>query len=178
MSNGCNNPVFIMGVCGVGKSSVAHDLADVLSARYLEADDFHPESNIDSMRQGEPLTDEMRWPWLEGICQAINVRQQTHPDQQAVVACSALKRAYRDLIRGHLPDAQFVFLTGPKQLIQQRMVQRKDHFMPLSLLESQLADLEQPGPDEKHISIDINLSRKEITEAIVAQLMPATRACI
>ncbi|NIZ62223.1 shikimate kinase [Sedimentitalea sp. CY04] len=167
-----------MGVCGVGKSSVALDLAEALSAQYLEADDFHPESNISSMRRGEPLTDEMRWPWLEGICQEIKARQQEHPDRQAVVACSALKRAYRDLIRSHLPDAQFILLTGPKQLIQQRMLQRKDHFMPLSLLESQLADLERPSPDEKHISIDINLSRKEITKAIVAQLLPATRACI
>ncbi|SNZ19607.1 gluconokinase [Cohaesibacter gelatinilyticus] len=162
--------LIVMGVCGVGKTSVAKALAERLEGRYVEADEFHSPDNIEAMRQGIPLSDDMRGPWLRGISDEIQSLQQTHPSQPIVVACSALKESYRAILRDGLPEATFVFLTAPKSLIAERMTGRKDHFMPLELLESQLADLEPPSEGEKHIPIDASLPQELIVASVLAEL--------
>lgn len=104
----------VMGVCGVGKTSVARALAACLPASYVEADDFHPEDNIEAMGRGHPLTDEMRRPWLNDLSQAIVDLNQQETTPAVVVACSALKRSYRDIIRSYVPHVCFIFLSGEK----------------------------------------------------------------
>lgn len=164
----------VMGVCGVGKTSIAQGLADRLPAIKVEADDFHPEENIAAMRQGDPLTDEMRIPWLRGISEVlVNLREQSQ-SAHIVVACSALKRSYRDIIREHVPDVKIVFLTGPENLIRERMTARTDHFMPTRLLDSQLKTLEPPEADENHLEVSIVGTENEVVSRILRQLMPET----
>lgn len=142
--------VVIMGVAGCGKSSVGEALAARLSVPYRDGDDLHPAANVDKMRAGVPLTDEDRWPWLDRVAREL---AETAP---VLIGCSALKRIYRDRIRqGAGGEVTFVHLVGSRDLIAGRMAQRTGHYMPLSLLDSQFAALEAPGPEEAFaVSID------------------------
>lgn len=141
----------IMGVSGCGKSTVAGLLAGRLGWDLAEGDDMHPAANIAKMSAGKPLDDADRWPWLARVAEWIN----THATEgrPGVVTCSALKRSYRDVLRG--PSVIFVFLNGSRELIGRRLAARHGHFMPLALLDSQFAALEPPGPDEHAITTDI-----------------------
>lgn len=144
--------ILVMGVTGVGKTTVAERLADALGCRFVEADDYHPRTNIDAMSKGIPLTDAMRWPWLDKVCDAVD----NAGSSPVVLACSALKQSYRDLVRRRLGELRIIHLTGSRDLICDRMLTRKGHYMPVSLIESQFADLEAPcAPEEDVLNIDI-----------------------
>ena len=145
--------VIIMGVSGSGKSTVGAMLAARLHWRFEDGDWFHPAANIEKMHKGIPLTDEDRWPWLGAIADWID--QLRRRGGHGVIACSALKRAYRDKIRAGRSQVTFVFLEGSKSLIADRLAHRHGHFMPPSLLDSQFEALEQPDPDEPVITVDI-----------------------
>ncbi|WP_099865535.1 gluconokinase [Pararhizobium haloflavum] len=144
--------ILVMGVCGSGKSSLANALADALGGIFIEGDAFHPAENIARMSAGQPLTDAMRKPWLVAIARAA--RLSASGAGPVVIACSALKRSYRDILHGELTGLRVVHLSGERSLIAERMTARRDHFMPLSMLDSQLADLEPPSSQEAVI-VDI-----------------------
>ena len=152
-----------MGVSGSGKSTIAAMLAERLGLEYLDADWLHPKANVDKMQRGIPLEDEDRWPWLRAI--AARMR-----DLDCVVACSALKRAYRDVLRDGRDDVRFVHLAGKPEAIAPRISGRDGHFMPATLLASQFAALEPPQPDERAILVSVELAPAEIVEAIVTSL--------
>jgi gluconokinase len=156
--------VVVMGVAGSGKTTVGIALAKRLSVEYGEADDFHPQRNIDKMSAGQALDDGDRRPWL----QAIGDWLADHQDSGAVATCSALKRSYRDLLRSHAPETVFLHLFGDEALLAQRMTGRKGHFMPASLLASQLATLEPLQPDEAGMAVDIRASANEIVSSFVS----------
>jgi gluconokinase len=158
----------VMGVSGSGKSTIASMLAHRLHWIYEDADWFHPKSNIEKMHAGEPLTDEDRWPWLHAIAAWIDATR--HIGNHGVIACSALKRAYRDILVGERPDVQIVFLKGDRELIARRLAARDGHFMPPSLLDSQFAALEEPQTDERPILVSIVPHPREIVENIVRGL--------
>lgn len=153
--------IVVMGVAGCGKSTVAEALAQALGCRYLDGDAFHPPSNIDKMTRGVPLTDADRWPWLDRVAEAFG-------DEQTVIACSALRRAYRDRLRAR-GDVFFAFLDGSFDLIRGRMAERSGHFMPESLLRSQFETLEPPAADEWSVAADISGA----TDQTVAQIRAA-----
>lgn len=136
----------VIGVAGSGKTTVAQLIADRLGYPFADGDDFHPSVNIDKMRSGAPLTDDDRWPWLSSIAAWIATRRAQ--GSGGVVACSALKRAYRDVLRQTSPDIVFIALVGDRQLLQRRLAQRVGHFMPVRLLDSQLAAFEPIEADE------------------------------
>jgi len=145
-------PVLVlMGVSGCGKSTVAGLLAGQLGWDLAEGDDMHPAANIAKMSAGMPLDDADRWPWLARVAEWIRTR--TTEGRPGVVTCSALKRSYRDVLRG--PSVVFVYLAGSRELIARRLTARHGHFMPVALLDSQFATLEPPGPDEQAITVDI-----------------------
>jgi len=154
----------VMGVAGSGKTTVARAVAETLGWRYQEGDALHPPANVARMSAGTPLTDADRWPWLHAIAAVIDAWRAE--GRSGIVTCSALKRAYRDILVGPRPDVRLVYLAGDKPLIAARMTARTGHFMPLALLDSQFAALEPPGPDEAPITIDI----AQPPEAIVATL--------
>jgi carbohydrate kinase (thermoresistant glucokinase family) len=158
----------VMGVSGSGKTTVAAMLADALGVAFLEGDDLHPRSNVEKMKNGTPLTDEDRWPWLRAI--AARIDQWRAEDKAGVVTCSALKRAYRDILIGDRPEVRLVYLKGSHRLIHDRMAARHEHFMPVGLLDSQLATLEEPGPDERPIVVDVGGSPEQIVAEILRQL--------
>ncbi|MDR3532729.1 MAG: gluconokinase [Rhodopila sp.] len=158
----------VMGVSGSGKTTVAAGLARQEGWILLEGDSFHPPANIAKMKAGMPLTDEDRWPWLRAI--AAKEDELRAAGQSAVVACSALKRVYRDILIGGRPDTVLVYLRGSKALIASRMEARKNHFMPAALLDSQFATLEEPGPDEHPIVADIGGSPDAVVEDVIRQL--------
>jgi gluconokinase len=160
--------IVVMGVSGSGKSTVASMLAHRLRWTYEDGDWFHPEANVEKMHHGEPLTDQDRWPWLRAIAAWIdNTRKAgTH----GVVACSALKRAYRDILVGERRDVRLVFLKGDHELIGRRIAARDDHFMPAALLDSQFAALEEPAADERPIVVSIAPHPREIVDDIVNAL--------
>ena len=141
----------VMGVSGTGKSVVAERLADRLGWRLQEGDDLHPEANVEKMSRGVALTDEDRWPWLDVVASWIDDRARAH--EPGIVTCSALRRAYRDRLRR--PNVVFVQLEGSRETIAARLAERKGHYMPASLLDSQLATLERPGPDERSITVNV-----------------------
>lgn len=152
--------IVLMGVAGCGKSSVGEALALRLGIPYRDGDDLHPAANVEKMRQGVPLTDDDRWPWLDRVAQALAA-------PPVIIGCSALKRAYRDRIRaGAGGPVRFVYLHGSRDLIAGRMAARQGHYMPLSLLDSQFAALEPPGQDEA-LRVDID----QPLEALVAQIV-------
>jgi len=159
--------VIVFGVSGAGKTTIGRLLAEELGWRFYEADDFHPRANIEKMRSGHPLTDEDRWPWLtllrEQITRSLAVKD------NAVLACSALKRAYRERLRVS-GDVKFVFLRGDYALIENQLRRRRSHFMNPELLQSQFADLEEPQPDEEVLTIDLGRSPQELVEEIKAKL--------
>ena len=156
--------VVIMGVAGCGKSSVGAALSAALGVPYVDGDDLHPAANVDKMRRGLALTDEDRWPWLGQVAACL---QNSAP---VIVGCSALKRAYRDRIRaGVQGEVAFVHLSGDRDLITARMAQRQGHYMPLSLLDSQFAALEPPGPDEA-VTVTIDQPLPDIVAQILGHL--------
>lgn len=144
--------VMVMGPSGVGKTTFARLLAQSLDADFIEGDDYHPPLNRAAMQAGQPLTDAMRAPWLEALAGAV---AQSLNRRDTVFTCSALKRAYRDRLRHRLGALRLVYLTAPPDLIRRRMTGRR-HFMPASLLGSQLSILEPPGPDEGAITLDMS----------------------
>jgi carbohydrate kinase (thermoresistant glucokinase family) len=160
--------IVVMGVSGSGKSTIASMLAQRLHWVYEDADWFHPKSNIEKMHHGEPLNDEDRWPWLRAIAEWIDATRSA--GGHGVVACSALKRAYRDILIGNRRDVRLVFLKGDRDLIARRIAARADHFMPSTLLESQFAALQEPQADERPIVVTIVPHPREIVEAIVSEL--------
>ena len=156
--------IVIMGVAGCGKSSVGEALAQRLGIPYRDGDDLHTPAAVEKMRTGIPLTDEDRWPWLDRVAQILDA------EAPIILGCSALKRAYRDRIRaGAGGPVTFVHLSGSRELIASRMAARTGHYMPTSLLDSQFAALEPPGPDEA-ITVDIDRALEAITDAIVTAL--------
>ena len=162
-------PVLVlMGVSGCGKSTAAALLAGNLGWAYAEGDDLHPQANIDKMASGQPLTDEDRWPWLHLIADWISARGQA--GEPGVVTCSALKRSYRDVLRAGGRNVVFVYLRGSHELIAERMTARQGHFMPAGLLDSQFTALEEPGPDERAVRVDVGGSAQQTNQAILAAL--------
>jgi gluconokinase len=146
--------IVVMGVSGCGKSTVAAALAAELRGVYLDADDFHPPANVAKMAAGVPLTDEDRMPWLGVVGEAMAAA--TDRGDLAVVACSALRRSYRDVLRAAVPDTFFVQLDGSVELLTARITARAEHFMPPSLLASQLALLEPLAPDERGAVVSVD----------------------
>jgi gluconokinase len=159
-----------MGVSGSGKSTIADRLAQRLGWRYEDGDKFHPASNVAKMSAGHPLTDEDRWPWLQAIADEIDGL--CAAGEHAVIACSALKRSYRDVLVHGRSDVRMIYLEGSQQLIANRLARREHHFMPPGLLESQFETLEPPGADENPLTVSIDASVDEIVDAIVHQLKP------
>ena len=158
----------LMGVAGSGKTTVANILVSRLGWRFQEGDALHPQSNIEKMRAGHPLSDGDRAEWLKRIADWVDERLEK--DQNGVITCSALKRSYRDLINRRGSGVVFVFLSGPKSTIAQRLASRQGHFMPSHLLDSQFADLEEPGPDEPAFQVGIFGSPDAIAQRIVTEL--------
>ena len=158
----------LMGVSGSGKTTIAEGVSRQLGWPLLEGDKFHPPANVEKMSHGIPLTDEDRWPWLHAIADTIDAVRGA--GGSAVVACSALKRAYRDVLIGDRPDVVLVYLQGDKDLIAGRMAARKGHYMPVSLLDSQFATLEEPGPDEHPITVSIAPPPAAIIDEVVRRL--------
>ncbi len=162
--------LIVMGVSGSGKSTIAEGLAKRLGWTFEDGDRFHPASNVAKMSAGHPLTDEDRWPWLRAIADEID--RVCHASGHVVIACSALKRAYRDLLVHGRSDVRIVFLNGTRALIGDRLAHRKGHFMPPGLLDSQFKTLEPPAADENPIAVSIDASVEMIIEDIVRQLGP------
>jgi gluconokinase len=156
----------VMGITGSGKSTVGALLAHELGVDFVEGDDYHPQENVQRMASGIPLTDEDRASWLSAL--ATRIREAHDAGTGLVVTCSALKRSYRDVLRSGAPELRFVFLNGTRSLISERLANRRGHFMPASLLDSQLATLEEPGDDEHALRYDITESAQEIVDDIVA----------
>jgi len=150
--------IVVMGVSGSGKTAIARRLAERLGGDWVEADRYHSPENVERMRSGLGLTDELRWPWLAAVADAAL----TLPARPAVVACSALKRSYRDFLRDRLGDVAFVFLDGPAEMLLQRLGDRQNHFAGPSLLASQLATLERPQQDERFVTLPIAWSPEQI----------------
>ncbi|SEQ83317.1 gluconate kinase, SKI family [Streptomyces sp. yr375] len=166
--------VVVMGVAGTGKTTVGALLADRLGVPYAEADDFHPPANIAKMSAGSPLDDDDRWPWLD----AIGGWAAGRAGLGGVVSCSALKRSYRDRLRAAAPGIVFVHLAGDRALIEDRMRQRRGHFMPTALLDSQFATLQPLQPDEAGVAVDVVGTPEQITHRAVTALaeLPGPRS--
>lgn len=162
--------VIVMGVSGAGKTTVAARLAERFGCAFADADEFHPPANIAKMRAGTPLTDADRQSWLLAI--AARVDDWRAAGIGGVIACSALKRAYRRLVIGDRPGVVLVYLRGDAALIRRRLAERRHHFMPASLLDSQFETLEEPAPDEHPIVLDAAKSAPEL----VTELLRALRA--
>jgi len=163
-------PVVVMGVCGCGKSTVGQMLAARLGLPFVEGDELHPAQNVRKMAAGSPLTDEDRAGWLD----AIAARLTAAPDGM-VVSCSALKRRYRERLRAAAPALRFVHLHGPRELLAQRLAARRGHYMPASLLDSQLQTLEPPGADERAVELTIDHPPETLAALAAAALQNPTR---
>jgi carbohydrate kinase (thermoresistant glucokinase family) len=153
--------VLVMGVAGVGKTTIGEALARALGARFIDADDYHPPENVAKMKAGVPLGDEDRWPWLKRL------NEELKKEQRAVLACSALKESYRRRLAEGLKELRVVYLHGSAGLIRERMKARKHRYMPAALLESQLATLEPPSDA---IAIDVAAALEDSVAAIVERL--------
>lgn len=160
--------VVVMGVSGSGKTTIAERLAAAEGWPLLEGDSFHPPANVAKMAAGTPLTDDDRWPWLRAIAAAIDAYRAR--GENAVVACSALRRAYRDVLIGDRSDVRLVYLKGSRNLIAGRLGARKGHFMPAALLDSQFSTLEEPGPEENPITVEIGGTPDVIVQTIRERL--------
>jgi gluconokinase len=160
--------LIVMGVSGSGKSTIGEMLAERLGWTFEDGDRFHPAANVAKMSAGHPLTDEDRWPWLQAIADEID--RVCSAGERAVIACSALKRAYRNILVHGRDDVRIVFLDGTQPLIAARLAARKGHFMPPGLLESQFGTLEPPTADENHIIVSIDAPVETIVDDIVRQL--------
>ena len=159
--------VIVFGVSGAGKTTIGQLLAEELGWRFYEADDFHPQANIDKMRQGVSLTDEDRWPWLESLRELI--KRCVATGENAILACSALKEAYRRHLRVKA-DVKLVFLRGNYELIANQLRRRREHFMKPALLKSQFADLEEPQPGEGAVVIELGRTPAELVQEIKRKL--------
>jgi gluconokinase len=160
--------VLVMGVSGSGKTTVAVLLSAALGCQFQEGDDLHPAANVEKMRGGTPLTDADRLPWLRKIAEEIDGWRAR--GESGVLTCSALKRSYRDIIIGDRSDVTLVYLKGSQDLIHRRMAARHEHFMPVALLDSQFATLQEPTPDEHPIAVDVEGRPAEIVAEIVHRL--------
>ncbi|MFF3348668.1 gluconokinase [Streptomyces sp. NPDC002779] len=158
--------VVVMGVAGTGKTTIGPLIAARLGVPYAEGDDFHPQANIAKMSAGTPLDDADRWPWLD----AIGAWAHKRTGLGGVVSSSALKRSYRDRLRAAAPGVVFVHLAGSRELIEDRMRQRKGHFMPTALLDSQFATLQPLQADEAGVVVEVSGTPEEITARAVAAL--------
>jgi gluconokinase len=159
--------VIVFGVSGAGKTTIGKLLAKRLGWRFLEADDFHPRGNIEKMRDGLPLTDGDRWPWLKLLREQIE--RSLAANENAVLACSALKRMYRERLRVS-DNVKFVLLRGAYALVEKQLHSRRGHFMNLDLPQSQFADLEGPESDEDAVTIELGRIPEELVEEIKTKL--------
>jgi gluconokinase len=160
--------IVVMGVSGAGKSTIAAMLAGRLGWTYEDADWFHPQSNIEKMHYGQALTDEDRWPWLQKIAAWIEATR--NAGGHGVIACSALKRAYREILVNGRRDVRIAYLKGGRELIARRFTLRHGHFMPASLLDSQFSTLEEPGEGEHPIVVPAGACPADIVDLIIAKL--------
>jgi gluconokinase len=160
--------LIVMGVSGSGKSTIGEMLAARLGWTYEDGDRFHPASNVAKMSAGQPLTDEDRWPWLRAIADEID--RVCEAGRHAVIACSALKRIYRDVLVHGRNDVRIIYLDGTEALIASRLARRKGHFMPLGLLASQFKTLEPPGEGENPLTVSIDAPVEAIVDDIIGQL--------
>lgn len=162
--------IIVMGVAGSGKTTIGGKLAQKLDAVFIEGDEFHPQSNVEKMRNGIPLEDEDRFPWLEAIGAKAN--RILVSGASAVASCSALKRTYRDYLRQIIgPRVSFIYLDGTVALLSARMSQREGHFMPVALLESQLNTLERPDGEPDVVTISADQDIAVILEKAQAQIL-------
>jgi gluconokinase len=167
-SAGISKGVYVvMGVSGSGKSLIGAALARALGIDFVEGDEYHSAENVRRMAAGIPLTDEDRADWLRSL--SVRIREAKRAGYGLVITCSALKRSYRDILRAQADDIHFVFLKGGREPIAERLANRRGHFMPSSLLESQLATLEEPSPDEHAWVCDIAQSPKDLVASLVAR---------
>jgi len=162
------SPIVVMGVSGSGKSTVGAAVAQRLGVPFADADDFHPPANIAKMKAGIALDDDDRYPWLEAIGRWLA----EHCREGGVMSCSALKRNYRDQLRRHCPQTEFVHLSGSPEVIAARQASRPGHFMPASLMASQFATLEPLAPDERGTTLDVTHDIDSIVESYLAQPHP------
>jgi carbohydrate kinase (thermoresistant glucokinase family) len=160
----------VMGVSACGKSTVGRALAQARGATYLDGDDFHPAENVARMAAGQPLTDADRRGWLLALSQRL--AQARAAGEGVVLSCSALKHRYRDLLRQGAPDLVLVFLHGSREVLAARIAARTEHYMPASLLDSQLATLEPPQPDENALDFDVALTPRQIVDGILQREVP------
>jgi gluconokinase len=158
----------IMGVSGSGKTTIAVLLAGHLHWELADADSFHSPASLQKMRSGTPLTDQDRWPWLHTIAAWIDEIRRA--GRRGIVTCSALKRSYRDILVGGRQDVRLVYLKGDAELIERRLAKRHGHFMPATLLQSQLDTLEEPGPDENPIVVSVAAEPEAIAARVLAEL--------
>jgi gluconokinase len=158
----------MMGVSGSGKTTIATKCAERMGWQVLEGDKLHPAANIAKMKAGTPLNDDDRWPWLRAIAGAID--DWRTKGVSGVVACSALKRVYRDILIGARPDVILVYLQGSRELIAARLAARRGHFMPPGLLESQFATLEEPGKAERPIVVSVAPPPDTIVDDVIENL--------
>ncbi|TPW30016.1 gluconokinase [Martelella alba] len=166
--------IVVMGVSGCGKSSAGRRLAERLGAQFVEGDDLHPPANVEKMRAGIALDDDDRAPWLVKVGETL---AKASSETGLVIACSALKRAYRDLLRQHAgSDLRFIHLTGSRTLLAERMANRPGHYMPVSLLDSQLSTLEPTTDENDVIDIDCALTPAAIEQASLAFLATNRRS--
>jgi gluconokinase len=158
----------VMGVAGAGKTTVGKLIAKGLGWPFVDGDDLHPQANIDKMRSGVPLTDSDRAPWLEAIGDWIDTR--AAGCEPGIVACSALKRAYRDRLRAGRPQVRIVYLRGTESQIAERLAHRSGHFWPAGLLATQFADLEPPSVDEDPIVVGVEQPPEAVAKAVIERL--------
>ena len=168
--------VVAMGVSGSGKSTVAEGVVDRTGWVFAEADAFHPQANIDKMSQGIPLTDEDRWPWLHEL--AAWMAEHAARGEDTVITCSALKRTYRDVLRADVAAlgaghrVVFAHLDGSAEVIAERLEGRQGHFMPASLLQSQIDTLEDLEPDEDGVVLDLTAAPEVLVDQVMASVAP------
>ena len=158
----------VMGVSGCGKTTIGIALARALAVPFVEGDDFHPPENVRRMAGGIPLTDADRAGWLRAL--AGRLAQARESGAGLVMSCSALRRAYRDVLRAGDPDVRFIFLDGPREVIAERLASRTGHYMPPTLLDSQLATLEKPDPDEDAWLCDLTDSADDIEADLLRRI--------
>jgi gluconokinase len=153
----------VMGVSGIGKTTISGALAASLPAEAIDADNLHPPENVRKMQAGIPLQDEDRWGWLDRVAAVLQTWEER--GLSGVIACSALKRRYRDLLRRGCPSVCFIYLRAPRDIVASRLAARQGHYMPVGLLDSQFAALEEPEADECVCEVDATLSPSEVVAA-------------
>lgn len=172
MSDNSFPPIVVMGVSGSGKSTVGALLGQRLGAAFVDGDDLHPVGNKEKMRAGIPLDDDDRRPWLHAVGRTLQPARQQ--EKGVIVACSALKRSYRDLLREHAPDVLFLHLDGSMDTLAGRLAARHHEFMPVTLLQSQLEALQPLEADESHVLLDVRKSPSELVEDALYALKATT----